>query len=39
MCTWPSTGRPEISILRGDYHRTTHKDEYLNDTLIDWGLK
>lgn len=39
MAKWPPTGRPEITILKGDYHRTTHKDEYLNDTIIDWAIR
>jgi hypothetical protein len=35
---WPPTGRTELVITKGDYHRL-YDDEFLNDTLIDFGLR
>ncbi|CED85163.1 Protease, Ulp1 family [Phaffia rhodozyma] len=39
MCVWKSQGRGEIRITRADFYRTTVDEGYLNDTLIEFGLK
>ncbi|CDZ98526.1 Protease, Ulp1 family [Phaffia rhodozyma] len=39
MCMWPAKGRGEINITKGDFYRTTWDAEYLNDTIIEFGLK
>ncbi|KAJ9113949.1 hypothetical protein QFC19_000144 [Naganishia cerealis] len=38
MREWPSHGRSEVNITRGDFYRL-EETEYLNDTLIEFGLK
>ncbi|KAJ9116918.1 hypothetical protein QFC22_004576 [Naganishia vaughanmartiniae] len=38
MREWPSNGRSEVNITHGDFHRL-EEAEYLNDTLIEFGLK
>lgn len=38
MREWPSDGRTEVIITQGDFYRL-EEAEYLNDTLIEFGLK
>ncbi|KAJ9101714.1 hypothetical protein QFC21_003053 [Naganishia friedmannii] len=38
MREWPSNGRSEVNITNGDFYRL-EEAEYLNDTLIEFGLK
>jgi Ulp1 family protease len=38
MREWPSDGRTEVIITNGDFFRL-EEAEYLNDTLIEFGLK
>lgn len=38
MREWPHDGRTEVIITRGDFYRL-EEAEYLNDTLIEFGLK
>jgi Ulp1 family protease len=38
LCRWPPTGRQELAITAADYFRL-YGDEFLNDTLIDFGLR
>ena len=38
LCRWPPTGRQELAITVADYNRL-YGDEFLNDTLIDFGLR
>jgi hypothetical protein len=38
ICRWPPEGRAELQINAGDLSRLD-EDEFLNDTLIDFGLR
>lgn len=38
MREWPSNARSEVNITHGDFYRL-EEAEYLNDTLIEFGLK
>ena len=37
--TWPLTGKSVIDITNGDYHRTLDDTEFLNDTMVEYGLR
>jgi len=39
MATWPLTGKGQFDITKGDYHRTLDDVEFLNDTMIEYGLR
>ena len=39
MATWPLEGKSQIDITKGDYHRTLDDVEFLNDTMVEYGLR
>jgi hypothetical protein len=39
LATWPLTGKSQIDITRGDYYRTEDDVEFLNDTMVEYGLR